>query len=81
MFLKAILGLLFVLGLLYILSKILQKYTKIGGVGSTSSIKLDGIMYIDDASKVVSVVHGGMSYLVLVSKNGNVLLDKHEIRG
>jgi hypothetical protein len=76
---KAIFGLLFVLGLFYVSMKLLQKYTKIGQVtGATCGIKLDGTVYVDDSTKIVSMTHGSMGYLLLVGKSGNLLLDKYE---
>ena len=77
-FAKAAMGLLLVLFMLYVISKVLQKYTKIGHSTSGSTIKLDGVMYVDDSTKVVNVTHGSVCYLILVSKNGNLLLDKYE---
>jgi len=76
---KAVAALLFVTMLLYSVLKLLQKYTKIGGHSSNAGgIKLDGLMYIDDSTKIVNLTHGAMGYLLLVSKNGNLLLDKYE---
>lgn len=76
---KAIFGLIFVLWLFYAGMKILQKYTKIGQtVGNISGIKLEGTVYIDDSTKVVSITQGPVGYLLLVGKNGNLLLDKYE---
>ncbi|MES2214929.1 MAG: hypothetical protein V4485_02785 [Pseudomonadota bacterium] len=75
---KAIFGLLFVLGLFYASVKLLQKYTNTLKGTSTGNIALEGAMYIDDSTKVVSVTQGPVGYLLLISKNGNLLLDKYE---
>jgi|GEM_PF-2153363 len=78
--LQGILGLLFVIGLLYICLKLLQKYTKYGVNKFKQKDKMDitGITYIDDSTKVVSLVHGPCKYLFVVGKNSNLLLDKYE---
>ncbi len=77
--LKTIAALSFVILLLYSILKLLQKYTKFVGVSSNAGgIKLDGLMYIDDSTKVVNIAHGDRGYLILVGKNGNILLDKYE---
>lgn len=78
--LQAILGLAFVIGLLYLVLKVLQKYYKTGitKMGQKDKIDITGISYIDDSTKVVSVVHGPCKYLFVVGKNSTLLLDKYE---
>lgn len=77
---QAILGLTLVIGILYLFLKLLQKYYKTGITASTKRDKIDitGISYIDDSTKIVSVVHGPCKYLFVVGKNSSLLLDKYE---
>lgn len=78
--LQAILGLAFVIGLLYLFLKLLQRYYKTGitKINQKDKIDITGISYIDDSTKVVSVVHGTCKYLFVVGRNSTLLLDKYE---
>lgn len=77
---QAILGLAFVIGLLYGMLKLLQRYYKTGITKMAGKDKIDitGISYIDDSTKVVSVIHGPCKYLFVVGRNSSLLLDKYE---
>ena len=76
---KPFLGLIFVIFLLYIVLKIIQKYSKLGNISEKAgSISLEGIFYIDDSTKLVSITNNKINYLLLISKNGNILLEKKE---
>lgn len=77
---QAMLGLIFVIGLLYLSLKLLQRYYKTGITknGKKDKIDITGISYIDDSTKVVSIVHGPCKYLFVVGKNSSLLLDKYE---
>jgi hypothetical protein len=78
---KTVIGLVFVLSIMYLLAYLLRKYTKMMKPGNGSFMSIDAVSYIDDTTKVVSLSHAGMNYLVLIGKNGgNILLDKYERR-
>jgi hypothetical protein len=80
MVLQAIFGLAFVLALLYIILKIMQKYLKttvFKGTGK-DKINITGITYIDDSTKIVSAIHGPAKYVFVVGRNSSLLLDKYE---
>ena len=80
MIIQAILGLAFVLALLYIILKIMQKYLKPTLLKATGGSKIDveAISYIDEGTKIVSAIHGPCKYVFVVSKGGCLLLDKYE---
>lgn len=76
---KAFVSLLLMIGILYAILKLLQKYTKVGnGASGANGMKIDGLVYLDDNCKIVNLTHGSMGYLILVSKSGSLLLDKYE---
>lgn len=80
MILQAIFGLAFVLALLYIILKIMQKYLKSAvfkGSG-TDKINITGITYIDDSTKIVAATHGPSKYVFVVGRNSGLLLDKYD---
>ena len=55
---KIIISLLTVIGLFYIIVRLLQRYTKIGVViKGKASCKIGGITYIDEQTKVVHIIH------------------------
>lgn len=78
--LETILGLVFVLGLLYLTLRIMQKYLKTGIYKGKQKDKIDitGISYIDDSTKIVCAIHGPCKYVFLVGRNSSLLLDKYE---
>lgn len=76
---KAIISLLLMIGVLYGILKLLQKYTKVGNnMSNANGMKIDGLVYLDDQCKIVNFTHGSVGYLILVSKSGSLLLDKYE---
>ena len=78
--LKVILSLLLVIGLMYAILKIIQKYSKFGFKlsSSPSSIKLEGTLYIDENTKIVCLQRSGISYILAVNKNNTTVIDKYE---
>ena len=79
---QAIFGLALVIGLLYFILKLVQKYGKgviVGGVNSDRA-KITGVTYIDDSTKIVSATHGPSKYLFVIGKQTSLLLDKYENR-
>ena len=76
---QAVLGLVFVLFLLYLILKIVQKYGKNSIVGSNSDrARITGITYIDDSTKIISAIHGPSKYLFVIGKHTSLLLDKYD---
>jgi len=81
--LKALLSLGSVFAVMYIALKILQKYTNIGNHSSKSKsnggLKLENIVYIDEANKVVNISNNlGVNYVIAVGKNNSFLIDKYK---
>jgi flagellar biogenesis protein FliO len=76
---KAVLSLLFVLALLYIILKSIQKYGKIGLRGTTSpeGLQINSVLYIGDEAKIVSIQRGNNYYLIAMNKNNISLIDKY----
>lgn len=77
---KALAGLAFVLLLLYLILKIVQKYGKMGmyKINNSDKINITGVSYIDDSTKVICAVHGPSKYVFVVGRNTSLLLDKYE---
>ncbi|MEY3197035.1 MAG: hypothetical protein RLZZ59_403 [Pseudomonadota bacterium] len=77
---QAIFGLVFVIGLLYLILKIVQKYGKSTILGGANKDKatIMGVTYIDEGTKIVSAIHGPSKYLFVVGKNTSLLLDKYD---
>ncbi|MGV2433208.1 MAG UNVERIFIED_CONTAM: hypothetical protein LVQ98_08175 [Rickettsiaceae bacterium] len=77
--LKAVLGLIFVIALLYIMLKIMQKYLKPSyKINDKDIINITGIAYIDESTKIISASHGPSKYVFVVGKGTSLLLDKYE---
>jgi hypothetical protein len=68
---------------MYLILKIIQKYTKFG-LGNksntkTGGLKIENIVYIDDMNKIVSLSNkNGLNYLVAFGKNNSFLIDKYK---
>lgn len=76
---QAILALGFVIFLLYAILKLVQKYGKNTIMaGGKDKATVAGVTYIDDSTKIVSVVHGPSKYLFVIGKHTSLLLDKYE---
>jgi len=77
---KAVAGLAFVIGLLYLILKLVQKYGKssIYKINNSDKINITGISYIDDSTKIICAVHGPSKYVFVVGRNTSLLLDKYE---
>ncbi len=77
---KAALGLAFVIGLLYLILKIVQKYGKMGmyKINNSDKINITGVAYIDDSTKIICAVHGPSKYVFVLGRNTSLLLDKYE---
>lgn len=80
---KTILYLSFVLGAVYLLLKIVQKYSKFGSWGAKSGkesgIKIDNVLYIDEGTKIISLSNSnGSSYVIAVGRHNSLLIDKYK---
>lgn len=79
---KAILSLTFVVGILYISLKIIQKYTHLGYKftnkhTNSDSLKLENIVYIDESTKVVTIsAANNRKYILAIGPNNLTVVDK-----
>ncbi|GAB4169165.1 MAG: hypothetical protein Tsb006_7380 [Rickettsiaceae bacterium] len=79
---KALFSLGIVFSIMYIILRVVQKYTKFGAghkaYGKTSSLKIENIVYIDEGTKIVSISNkAGFNYIIAVSKSNSFLIDKY----
>jgi hypothetical protein len=80
---KALISLGAVFLTMYIVLKILQKYSNIGSHSKLSAkgsgLKIENIVYIDESTKVVNISNKlGSNYILAVGKNNSFLIDKYE---
>jgi hypothetical protein len=80
---KALISLGAVFLTMYIVLKILQKYSNVGTHSKLSakgsSLKIENIVYIDESTKVVNISNkSGSNYIIAVGKNNSFLIDKYE---
>jgi flagellar biogenesis protein FliO len=77
---KVIISLLFVLALMYGALKLLQRWTKLGRIkiSGENDIKISSILYIDEGTKVISLNSLQKEYILGVTKNNIILIDKNE---
>tara|TARA_B110000503_G_scaffold141101_1_gene233680 strand:- start:4995 stop:5276 length:282 start_codon:yes stop_codon:yes gene_type:complete len=80
---KALISLGAVFLTMYIVLKILQKYSNIGSHSKLSAkgsgLKIENIVYIDESTKVVNISNKlGSHYILAVGKNNSFLIDKYE---
>ena len=79
MLLKAVFVLIIVIALLYGSLKLLQKYSKFGSNGGyqSGSVRIENVLYLDEATKVVTLQSSlGGKYIIASGKNNMILLDK-----
>jgi hypothetical protein len=81
--LKAILSLGAVFATMYVILKIVQRYSNVGtsSRGNTrgTGLKIENIVYIDEGTKVVNISNrSGANYVIAVGKNNSFLVDKYE---
>jgi len=77
--LKVIFSLLLVIGLMYGILKFVQKYSKFGSRNSTTlGLKIEGVLYVDENTKIVSLQRSGTNYILAVNKNNTTIIDKYE---
>jgi|GEM_PF-1558012 hypothetical protein len=80
---KALISLGAVFLAMYIVLKILQKYSNVGSHSKLSAkgsgLKIENIVYIDESTKVVNISNkSGSHYILAVSKNNSFLIDKYK---
>ncbi len=79
---KALLALSVVFLVMYIILKLVQKYTKFGygrNINSFNSLKIENIVYIDENSKIINISNNnGFTYIVSINKNNSFLIDKYK---
>ncbi len=81
---KALLSLGVVFTVMYVILKIIQRYSNIGtgakGSSRGTGLKIENIVYIDEGTKVVNISNkSGSNYVIAVAKNNSFLVDKYEI--
>lgn len=79
--LKVLFSLILVVIIMYLVLRLIQKYGKIGlsPKGSNSHLHIDGVVYLDENNKIVTLRGTKSVYLVGINKNNIVLIDKNEI--
>jgi hypothetical protein len=80
---KAILSLGAVFAAMYIILKIVQRYSNVGtsskGNARGTGLKIENIVYIDEGTKIVNISNkSGSNYVIAVGKNNSFLIDKYE---
>lgn len=78
---KAIFALVCLTIILYVILKLLQKYTHFGDktLGNKNNLlKINSLIYIDSQTKIVNFSCKNKKYLILVGKNSDLLLDSYE---
>ena len=82
--LQALVSLGIVFAIMFVLLKILQKSTRFGARfksnNGINSLKIGNIVYIDENTKIVNLKsETGNNYVLAVSKNSMLLLDKYKV--
>jgi len=77
---KVVLSLLLVIALMYIILKVVQKYSKFSFRinAGVSGVKIAGILYIDENTKIVSLQRAQTNYILAVNKTNITVIDKYE---
>lgn len=79
---KAIISLIFVVGILYLSLKIIQKYTNLGyrlnnKQADSNGLKLENIVYIDESTKVATIsAADNRKYILAIGQNNLTVVDK-----
>ena len=81
---KALRSLGVVFTVMYVILKIIQRYSNIGtgakGSSRGTGLKIENIVYIDEGTKVVNISNkSGSNYVIAVAKNNSFLVDNYEI--
>jgi flagellar biogenesis protein FliO len=77
---KVIFSLLLVIALMYIILKMIQKYSNFGNKLNAfkDGIKITGTTYIDEHTKIINLQRPGYNYILAVNKNNTTIIDKYE---
>ena len=80
---KTLFSLGIVFATMYILLRIVQKYSNIGSRSKSGSrgsgLKIENIVYIDEGTKVVDISSkSGSNYVIAVGKHNSFLIEKYE---
>jgi len=82
LYLKSIFGLLGIVLVLYFFLKFLQKYTMLGNKNFSDSkdclMSVNSVLYVDSDSKIINISCKNKKYLILISKNQNLMIDSYE---
>jgi flagellar biogenesis protein FliO len=83
MLFTVIFSLLFIIVLIYLALKLLQRYVYFGGnkalnMRYVNSMNILATVYVDSNNKIIKFDNNNTHYVILVSKNNNLLLDKYE---
>ena len=69
---KALFALGIVLGSMYIVLRIVQRYTKFGtgakSIGKTGGLKIENIVYIDEGNKIVNIINKNSTWHIVEVK-------------
>lgn len=81
--LKALFSLGVVFFALYFVLKMIQRYTKFGtnikGKKGNKHLAIENLIYIDENTKLVNISNNKQtSYIIAISKNNVVLIDKYK---
>lgn len=80
---KALFSLGIVFATMYVLLKVIQKYSNIGSRSKLDSrgngLKIENIVYIDEGTKIVDISSkSGSNYVIAVGKHNSFLIEKYE---
>jgi hypothetical protein len=83
MLFTVVFSLIFVIALIFLVLKLLQRYVYFGGakvlnMRYVNSMNVLASVYIDNNNKIIKFCNNNTHYVILVSKNNNLLLDKYE---
>ncbi len=79
--LKVLFSLIIVIFIMYGTLKLVQRYTRFGVRTKNvhSGLSIEGIIYIDESNKVVSLRRLQTYYLLAINKHKLVLIDKYDV--
>ena len=80
---KALLSLGLVFAAMYLLLKIIQRYSNIGSKRGSkgNNLKIENIVYIDETTKVVDISSAsGSNYVIAIAKDNSFLVEKYQAK-
>lgn len=77
---------LFALGLvftaMYIILKLVQKYTRFGygqTINGKNNLKIENVVYVDESNKIVNISNNnGYNYVIAFGRSNSFLIDKYK---